>query len=214
MSEKLAKEVAADKIIDFVRYEEVLQLKTPDQLWKYMHENIKYGWTNKKGEFREYNDSRQHKEYYLHSPQETVERKSGICGDQVLLEKAWFNHHNIENHIISFGFKDDNGKRIGGGHVFLVYIMDGKYYYFENAFAPCANIIEFNTLKELIGTVIAAYLTATNNTEKTNKLYVTIDGHLSIGNDTNKNYEETINDKDIYENYIKDVKIEIKKFLS
>ena len=139
MSEKLTKEVATDKIIDFMRYEEVLQLKTPDQLWKYMHENIKYGWTNKKGEFREYNDSRQHKEYYLHSPQETVERKSGICGDQVLLEKAWFNHHNIENHIISFGFKDDNGKRIGGGHVFLVYIMDGKYYYFENNGAMAAN---------------------------------------------------------------------------
>ena len=71
-------------------YEEVMNLKTPDDLWKYMHDNIKYGWTNKNGEFREYNDSRQNEEYYIHSPKETVERKSGICSDQVLLEKDWF----------------------------------------------------------------------------------------------------------------------------
>ena len=195
-----------------MKYEEVLQLKTPDQLWKYMHENIKYGWTNKKGEFREYNDSRQHEEYYLHSPQETVERKSGICGDQVLLEKAWFNHHNIENHIISFGFKDKNGKRIGGGHVFLVYIMDKKYYYFENAFAPCANIVEFDSFNELIGTAIATYLLATNNTDKTDKLFATVDGHLSINSSTQQNYKETINDEDIYNNYREEVDRGFKRF--
>ena len=193
-------------------YEEVLQLKTPDELWKYMHENIKYGWTNKNGEFREYNDSRQSKEYYFHSPQETVERKSGICGDQVLLEKDWFNHHNIENHIISFGFKDNIGNRIGGGHVFLIYVINKKYYYFENAFVPCANIIEFDTLDELIGTAIAAYLVVTNNTDKVNRLFITIDGHLSIGNDTNMDYAETINDKDVYADYIEDVKNCIKEF--
>ena len=64
---------------------DVLELKTPDDLWHYIHENIKYGWTNKNGEFREYNDSRKFEEYYFHSPEETVERKSGLCGDQVLL---------------------------------------------------------------------------------------------------------------------------------
>ncbi len=193
-------------------FEDVLKLKTPDDLWKYMHENIRYGWTNKNGEFREYNDPRQYEEYYFHSPKETVERKSGVCGDQVLLEKSWFDHHNIENHIVSFGFKDDTGKRIGGGHIFLLYVVDRKYYYFENAFAPCANIVEFDTLNELIGTAIAAYLVATNNTDKTDRLFVTFDGHLTIGNNTNRDYAESINDKDVFAEYIEDVNKGIKMF--
>ena len=195
-----------------MNYEEVLELKTPDDLWKYMHENIRYGWTNKNGEFREYNDPRQKEEYYFHSPEETVERKSGICGDQVLLEKAWFDYHHIENHIVSFGFKDSTGKRIGGGHIFLLYVMNGKYYYFENAFSPCANIVEFDTLNELIGTAIAAYLIATNNADKGDRLFVTFDGHLTIGNDTNRDYIETINDKDVYKEYKEDINKGMKKF--
>ena len=194
-------------------YEEVMNLKTPDDLWKYMHDNIKYGWTNKNGEFREYNDSRQNEEYYIHSPKETVERKSGICSDQVLLEKDWFDHHNIENHIISLEYKDDNSRRVGNGHVFLIYVLNNKYYYFENAFRECANIIEFNTLNELIGTTIGAYLVATNNTEKINNMCLTIDGHLTIGNDNNKHYEETINDKDVIKDYINDIKEGINKFI-
>lgn len=191
---------------------EVLELETPDDLWRYMHETIKYGWTNKNGEFREYSDPRMLEEYYFHSPEETVERKSGLCGDQVLLEKMWFDHKKIENHIVSFGFKDDEGKKIGGGHTFLVYKENNKYYYFENAFAPCANIVEFDSFNELVGTAIATYLIATNNTDKIDKLFATVDGHLNINSNTQQNYIETINDEDIYNNYREEVNRGLKKF--
>lgn len=184
---------------------EVLDLKTPDDLWHYMHENIKYGWTNKKGEFREYGDPRMMEEYYFHSPEETVDRQSGLCGDQVLLEKMWFDHHKIENHIVSFGFKDEKGKRIGGGHTFLVYKDNDKFYYFENAFMPCANIVEFDDFNELVGTAIAMYLLCTNNKDKTDKIFTTIDGNLSINSNTQQHYEETINDEDTYNNYREEV---------
>ena len=140
-----------------------------------MHKNIKYGWTNKSGEFREYGDSRMMEEYYFPSPEETVERKSGLCGDQVLLEKMWFDYHKIENHIVQFGFKNDDNKRIGGGHTFLVYVDNGKYYYFENAFAPSANIVEYDNFNELVGTAVAIYLLCTNNTDKVDKIYTILD---------------------------------------
>ena len=191
---------------------EVLELKTPDDLWHYMHENIKYGWTNKDGKFREYDDPRKFEEYYFHSPEETVERRSGLCGDQVLLEKMWFDNKKIENHIVKFGFKDDDDKRIGGGHVFLVFVQHDKYYYFENSFAPCANIVEFESFDELVGTAIALYLIATNNTDKIDRLYVTIDGHLNVNNNHQQDYIETIKDEDIYDNYRKEVEIGLKKF--
>lgn len=191
---------------------EVLELETPDDLWHYMHDNIKYGWTNKNGGFREYGDPRMLEEYYFHSPEETVERKSGLCVDQVLLEKRWFDHKKIDNHIVSFGFKDDKGKKNGGGHTFLVYIENNKYYYFENAFAPCANIVEFDSFNELVGTVIATYLIATNNTDKTDKLFATVDGHLSINSNTQQHYIETINDEDIYNNYREEVNKGLKIF--
>ena len=193
---------------------EVLKLKTPDDLWHYIHENIKYGWTNKKGEFREYDDPRKFEEYYFHSPDETVERKSGLCGDQVLLEKMWFDSKKIENHIITFGFTDGKDKRIGSGHTFLVYIENGKYYYFENSFAPCANIVEFDSISELIGTAIALYLIASNNTDKIDKIYVTIDGHLNINNNSQQDYKDTINDRDVYKNYKVEVIKVLKKYLN
>lgn len=191
---------------------EVLELKTPDDLWCYMHENTKYGWTNKDGKFREYDDPRKFEEYYFHSPEETVERKSGLCGDQVLLEKMWFDNKKIENHVVTFGFKNDEGKIIGGGHTFLVYVENNKYYYFENAYAPCANIVEFDTFHELIGTAIAAYLIATNNTDKKDKLFVTIDGYFKINSNTQQDYEGTIKDEDVYNNYRKDVERGFKRF--
>lgn len=192
--------------------EDVLNLKTPDDLWHYIHENIKYGWTNKKGEFREYDDPRTFEEYYFHSPEETIDRKSGLCGDQVLLEKRWFDNKKIENHIVTFGFKNNDGKRIGGGHTFLIYIENGKYYYFENSFAPCANIIEFDSLAELIGTAIALYLIASNDTDKINKLYVTLDGHLNINSNIQQNFNETINDEDVYNNYREEVASGLKRY--
>ena len=192
--------------------EDILQLKTPDDLWHYMHKNIKYGWTNKYGEYRDYGDSRMFEEYYFHSPKETIERKSGLCGDQVLLEKMWFDYKKIENHIITFGFKNNDGKKMGGGHTFLVYIKDNKYYYFENAFMPCANIVEFDSFDELVGTVIASYLIVTNNTDKINNLFITIDGHIKINSTTQQNYEETLNDIDYFDKYEEQINNGLKKF--
>ena len=72
-----------------------------------MHKNIKYGWTYKNGEFKECLDPRMMEEYCFHSPEATVERKAGLCGGQVLFEKMWFDYHKIENHIVTFGFKNE-----------------------------------------------------------------------------------------------------------
>ena len=190
----------------------VLKLKTPDDLWKYMDKNIKYGWTNKKGEFREYKDSRMKEEYYYHSPKETVERKSGLCGDQVLLEKAWFDYHNIKNHIVTFGFLNESSQRIGGGHIFLIYEENNKYYYFENAFKACANILEYNSFNEALGDAIALYLLCTNSKDKVNKIYITIDGHIKENNNTEEDYIDTLNDQDLSSEYLEYVKNGLEKY--
>lgn len=63
-----------------------------------------------------------------------------------------------------------------------------------------------------MGTTIAAYLLATNNTDKKDKLFVTIDGYLEINSNTQEYYEETINDEDVYNNYRKDINIGFKIF--
>ena len=185
---------------------DVLELKTPEDLWHYIHENIKYGWTNKNGEFREYNDPRMLDEYYYHSPEETVNRKSGICGDQVLLE------NNFENHIVTFGFKDSNGKIIGGGHTFIAYIENEKYYYFENAFSPCANIVEFENFNDLVGDVIAAYLVCTNNIDKIDRLYIIVDDNLVVNMNSQQKYEQDVKATDNSISYNNSINIGIKKF--
>ncbi len=192
--------------------QEVLELKEPNDLWHYMNDNIKYGWTNKQGEFKELSDPSFRDDYYIHNPEETVKYGSGICGDQVLLEKEWFNYHNMENHTVSYGFINDEGKRIGGGHIFLYYIQDNKYYYFEVAEKANANIVEFDSLEELIGTVIAASLLINNKADKIDNIYLSIDPSLVAGDNNDQNFIRELNDIDVVDKFKEYIKEGIKKF--
>ena len=191
--------------------EDVLKLKTPDDLWHYMHNNIKYCWTNKEGKEFSLNSPNMMAEYYIHSASETCIRKSGICLDQVVLEKTWFDYHGIENHIITLGFIE-NGLRVGGGHTFLYYFQNNNYYYFENAFVPAANIVKVTSLDELIGIAVAIYLLCTKNVSKIDNIYITIDSNIKIGDNTQSNYTKTLNDQDVISKYKDEIEKAIIKY--
>ena len=112
-------------------------IKTPEQLLKYMDENIKYGfvddnekiygpWNNQ--EFQQGCQTN----WRLSSPERLIKVRYGHCFDQVELERDWFNNHNynFKTFYIMFELPFNNSYSM---HTYLVFEKDGKYYYFEHS---------------------------------------------------------------------------------
>lgn len=124
-------------------------IKTPLELYKYLSENIKYGFVSKKdlkSYIRNVNiESNNYDKlivdtYFLQTPNELLNSKCGICFDQVELERKWFKENNYE--VLSFYSNYHN-------HVFLVYKDNNKYYLFENCLYFMNGITEFDSLNSL-----------------------------------------------------------------
>lgn len=85
--------------------------------------------------------------YYLLSPDELLNKKVGVCWDQVELERKLFNESNIECKTY-FIYLDDNNYL--PSHTFLVFKNNGKFYWFEHSWYDYRGIYEYNTLNELL----------------------------------------------------------------
>lgn len=129
-------------------------VKTPEQLLKYMDENIKYGFVDDNG--KEYGpwNNREFQEgcrtkWHLSSPERLIKVGYGHCWDQVELERNWFKTHNynFKTFYIWFELPYDNSYST---HAYLVFEDDGKYYYFEHSDFNNRGIYEFETYQDAI----------------------------------------------------------------
>ncbi len=134
-----------------MKYEDI---KTPEQLLKYMDENIKYGFVDVNGKAygpwdnQEFQEGCQTK-WHLSSPERLRKVGYGHCFDQVELERNWFKTHNynFKTFYIWFEFPYKNSYST---HTYLVYEEDGKYNYFENSDFNNRGIQEFTSYEDAI----------------------------------------------------------------
>lgn len=79
--------------------------------------------------------------YYLLTPEELLERKCGVCWDQIELERKLFEDENIkvETYFIFLADQD-----MLPSHTFLIYQDDTKYYWFEHSWNKYKGIHEYN----------------------------------------------------------------------
>ena len=106
-------------------------VESVNDLLQYMQKEIKYGFVDK--DFKKYTDFEGisfYKKYYLQSPEQLFKHKIGVCWDQVEFIRYVFDKKNIPNDVC-FIIKDD---LVGTTHTFVIYQIDNKLYYFENAF--------------------------------------------------------------------------------
>ncbi len=130
-----------------MKYEDI---ETPEQLYIYMKNNIKYGFVSKKDK-KKYirkelnNDELYEKElvhhYYLQSPEELQTTKCGLCYDQVEYERKWFLSHNYEVKTYFTSYHN---------HVFLIYKEENNYCFFERTCKETSGIYKRRTLKEVL----------------------------------------------------------------
>ncbi len=85
--------------------------------------------------------------YYLLSPNELLEKKCGVCWDQVELERFLFERENKNVRTFFICTYENDGLP---SHTFLTYEKNGKVYWFEHSWGEYSGIHEYNTLKELL----------------------------------------------------------------
>jgi hypothetical protein len=108
-----------------------LSFNTPQELSKWMMRNIKYRNFTK-----------------LKSWDEVLRDKSGSCHDQVIFALHFLREMEIYANA-EFLCEYDDGGQGGTTHSFVYYKIDGKYYWFENAWNGQQGIHEFNSFAEL-----------------------------------------------------------------
>ena len=122
-------------------------LKTPQDLYFFMKENIKYGFVNqngtiipRKGTPEVYYMEELFRNYYFQSPKELLMNKCGICYDQNELMKEWLLEHNYEVKTYYSPIRN---------HSIIVYKKDNKYYWIERTFKDAIGIHDFSNLLDL-----------------------------------------------------------------
>ncbi len=150
-------------------------IKTPDELLKFMEENIIYGFVSKEG--KKYTDSFSddwQNDWYskciVQTGKETLKTKIGTCFDQVELERLWFKEHNYSFKTIFMIFSSNKINNLPT-HTFLIYKTANKYYWFEHAFYINKGIHEFNSYQEAITYIKHQQLDYAINNNKIEKSY-------------------------------------------
>lgn len=130
------------------------EIKTPEQLLKYMDENINYGFVD--NDLKKYGpwDEEEFQEgcrtkWHLSSPTRLIEVGYGHCWDQVELEREWFLSHEykVKTFYIWFELPYENEYST---HTYLVFENDNKFYYFEHSDFNNRGIYEFRSYEEAI----------------------------------------------------------------
>jgi len=107
--------------------------------------------------------------YYLLPPKDLLEKKVGVCWDQVELERKLFLDNNIkcETYFIYF---DDNYKL--PTHTFLVYYEFDSVYWFEHAWSDYKGIHKYNDLYDLLMDVENKFVKSIMNIDKFHNVYI------------------------------------------
>lgn len=124
-------------------------IKDVNDLLQWMQKEINYGFIDKNfKKYREdFDDLDFYKNYYLQSPNLVYRNKIGVCWDQVEFIRYVLNKKHILNDVC-FIIKNN---LVSSTHTFVIYQIDSKLYYFENAFEKYRGIYgPFSKINDII----------------------------------------------------------------
>lgn len=129
---------------------EYKNIKTPQELYKFIKENIRYGfissYNNKPYTRKELKNDELYEfllfnSYFLQTPEMLLQTKIGLCYDQVELARRWFTEHNYQVRTY-FSFYHN--------HAFLIYKDKEKYSLFERTHPKYNGIYTLNSKEEAL----------------------------------------------------------------
>lgn len=141
---------------------EINDLKTPEDIYTWMDENIQYGWIdiddNKhSGEMKNFR-----KLYRTMCIEEILEFKIGTCVEQVVLMKFLLDKIDIKNKMFCCRIyePDDYGNLEEDEHMhcFILFYKDGKVYHLEHPNLEKKGIYKYDTEEDAIKTIVDYYI--------------------------------------------------------
>ncbi len=129
-------------------------VKTPEELLKFMDEHIQYGFTDGDGNIYTMEDDEAFEEgvktvWRLGTAHDLIKGGYGHCWDQVEFEREWFLNHGYVVKTIYIWFELDHENPYTT-HTSLIYEEDDKYCLFEHADYMNRGISKFDTYKDAL----------------------------------------------------------------
>lgn len=138
------------------------QIKTSDDVYQWMDENIEYGWLDKQGleHIMEMKDFR--KLYRTMSVEEAIDHKMGTCIEQVAIMHELLDRINIENKMFCCRiFEPDDFGNIEEEehmHCFVLFFENGKVYQMEHPNFKLKGIYEYSSETEAKQAIVNHYV--------------------------------------------------------
>ena len=179
-------------------------IKTPEELLKFMESNIKYGYLGKNKKVYYFDDEDFNKDwldqYVLENNKDILKNHCGTCWDQVEFERDWFLNHGYEiktiYEMVLLDYKNNYPT-----HAYLVYKEDEKWCWFENSDFNNQGIHKFNSFEELIKNQYYKYVSLLKNynisDEEIDKIIITDYERPKEHISASEYYEHTISSKRI-----------------
>lgn len=143
---------------------EYKDIKTPNQLMKYLSKNFKYGFTYRNKVFTEDMpdfQAQMNQFYKLRTGNNFIKSGYGVCWDFCEFERTFFNQHNIP-HECYFIFSFKNRKDGGPTHSFTLFEQKNKWFWFEYSWFPFRGIWEYSSKTDALKDIKTKFLQINN----------------------------------------------------
>lgn len=160
------------------------QIKTSRDVYKFMTENIEYGWLDYNGEkhIRTMKDFR--RMYRTLSIDQILDVKLGTCIDQVYLMHYLLDKINVKNKMFCCRIfePDDYGEFEEEEHMhcFILYFENGKVYHMENPNFERKGIYEYDSEENAIDGIVKYYIELRGGKESPTKEFFKVDPGISF----------------------------------
>ena len=141
---------------------EINKIKNSQDIYKFMTDNIEYGWIDINGNIHLNTMKEFRKLYRTMSINEILKYKIGTCIDQVNLIHYLLNKINIKNKMYCCRIfePDDYGNLEEEEHMhcFVLYYENNKVYHMEHPNFKNKGIYEYNSEEDAIKTIVEYYI--------------------------------------------------------
>ena len=171
------------------------EIKTPEDILKFMNEKIKYGWLDINNKEHIGNMKNFRKLYRTSTIKETLEHGIGTCIEQVKLMSELLNKINIPNKMFCtrvYEGKDFNNLEAEEHmHCFVLYYVNNKVFQIEHPNWEKIGIYEFNSENETIKKINDYYVKMAEGKSRPVTEFYDVEPNLSF-----KEFNEYINSLD------------------
>ena len=145
---------------------EIKDIKTPEDIVTFIHENIKYGWLDIENKEHIHEMKNLRRLYRTSTVEECLEHKIGTCLEQTNLTSYLLDQLGIPNKkFCSRVYEGENFNNLEAEermHFFVLYYLNGKVYQIENINWETQGINEYNSEEEAIEDINSFFINQTH----------------------------------------------------